>query len=186
VAPGFVPGGRFWWDDLADAHGGELPEALRRTALEDCRGEDAEVRHWAVTTGMALAVSSPAYARAASLDELAHAAAGGRITFGAHTWGHPALPRLGPEALSEELARPLAWLRNHFRERMLPWLAYPYGLESPAVRAAARDAGYTAALRVDGGWITAHADRFALPRLNVSAGMSLDAFALRLAGMLGR
>jgi peptidoglycan/xylan/chitin deacetylase (PgdA/CDA1 family) len=186
VAPGFVPGGRFWWDDLATAHAGELPERLRRTALEDCRGDDALVRRWAAASGLDAATPTPAFTRAASLQELADAAAAGRITFGAHTWRHPALPRLGPEALAEELARPLAWLREHFPERTLPWLAYPYGLESPAVRAAARDAGYVAALRVDGGWMRAGDDQLALPRLNVSAGMSLDAFALRLAGMLGR
>ena len=107
----------------------------------------------------------------------------GPVSLGSHTWSHPNLTRSSPDELADELGRPLAWLREHFAEASLPAISYPYGLESEAVRAAARDAGYSLGFRVDGGWIPEPAgDRFALPRLNVPAGLSANGLALRLAG----
>jgi hypothetical protein len=94
------------------------------------------------------------------------------------------LTRATPAELTEELARPLAWLREQFPEHSLPAISYPYGLRSPSVETAARDSGYTMGFLVAGGWLPAHgADPFALPRLNVPAGMSADGLALRLSGL---
>jgi hypothetical protein len=70
---------------------------------------------------------------------------------------------------------------------MAPWLAYPYGLASPSVAAAARGAGYTGALAIDGGWWPREvADRFMLRRWNAPAGISIEGFRLRLGGWLCR
>jgi hypothetical protein len=53
------------------------------------------------------------------------------------------------------------------------------------VRLAAARAGYEGALAIDGGWLPAvPPDRYALPRVNVPPGLSLNGFVLRGAGLL--
>jgi peptidoglycan/xylan/chitin deacetylase (PgdA/CDA1 family) len=105
------------------------------------------------------------------------------VTLGAHTWSHPNLARVTSELLTEELVRPLEWLQAT-DSPTLPILAYPYGLASPAVEAAAEQAGYEAGLLVDGGWFTEAAEPWRIPRYNIPAGLSEDGLMLRLSGVL--
>jgi peptidoglycan/xylan/chitin deacetylase (PgdA/CDA1 family) len=179
VAPAFVGDGRFWWDSLATADDGG---AFRRLALTACRGEDATVRAEARRRGIAER-EVPAHARCATLEELRAAAR--LVAVASHSWSHPNLAALPADALVRELTRPLAWLRESFRD-VLPWLAYPYGLTSAAVRAAAREAGYEGALLIEGGWSARPpADPHAVPRLDVPGEVSRDGFAMRVAGLVG-
>jgi peptidoglycan/xylan/chitin deacetylase (PgdA/CDA1 family) len=181
VAPGFVPDRTFWWDDVARNLGG-LSASNRLLALEQLRGRDAIARHrWAAATVAGI----PPDERCATIDELNDAVATGPVLLGSHTWSHPNLARATPEELTEELSRPLEWLREAFPRTHIAWLSYPYGLETPQVRVAARGAGYACGLRVSGGWIPRHGvDPLALPRLNVPAGLSASGLALRLSGLL--
>lgn len=181
VAPAFLGGHDFWWDALSGDDG--LSPALRAHALGTLGGQDARIRAWAAAQGLPER-RPPAHMRAASEERLAAAAAAGVVALASHTWSHPALPGLAAEELRAELERPLAWLRERF-SGVLPWLTYPYGATSPEVARAARAAGYVAALRVDGGWMSSAADAFDLPRLNVPAGVSVRGFELRTAGVLG-
>lgn len=181
VPPGFIPGRSFWWDDLGRSGG--LSPADRADALEASRGRDDDVRRRFAARLDGLP-DSPAELQCASIEELGAAVASGLVTLASHTWSHPNLARATPAELSVELERPLAWLREHFPAATLPVLSYPYGLRSPAVEAAARDAGYTMGFLVDGGWLPPRPDNpFALPRLNVPAGLSADGLALRLSGL---
>ena len=87
--------------------------------------------------------------------------------------------------LAEELTRPLEWLRARFGAT-LPVLTYPYGLQSTAVQRAADQAGYQSAFLITGGWLPRtdlQRQRFALPRLNVPAGLSLRGFEMRVSGL---
>ncbi|MGH7719607.1 MAG: polysaccharide deacetylase family protein, partial [Gemmatimonadaceae bacterium] len=128
-------------------------------------------------------VDLPPEMRCTTEEELSAAARMPGITLGSHSWSHPDLSQLSREQLGEELTRPLAWLRERY-QTVVPYLTYPYGLSSPAVEEAARAAGYRAALRVSGGWATSTArERYALPRLNVPAGLSANGFALRASGL---
>jgi peptidoglycan/xylan/chitin deacetylase (PgdA/CDA1 family) len=105
---------------------------------------------------------------------------------GSHTWSHPNLCRATPTELASELEQSKRWISERFPKSAIPAISYPYGLESPAVKAAAEGAGYTMGFRVDGGWLPKTVkDSFALPRLNVPAGLSADGLALRLSGLLG-
>ncbi len=186
VATAFVNGGDFWWDALT-APGAEAPAAtLRARALDECAGEDACIRAMAAREKLATPGTPPPHARGASERELAAAVAVKGISLGSHTHGHPNLARLSGDALRSELEVPLAWLRERFAD-VLPVISYPYGLSSPAVEHAAARAGYTAGLRIDGGWLSRVASNaFALPRLNVPSGLSDAGFALRAAGVLSR
>lgn len=179
VAPGFVDGGTFWWDALAD--NGTLPDAIRHEALTTADGDDVAVRRWAAARGLLLR-KTPPHATVASEAELQAALRHDGITLGSHSWSHPNLARLGGARLTDELRRPLEWLRARF-SRVTSALAYPYGLASPEVERAAAAAGHDAGLLIAGGWRRGDEHAFRVPRLNVPAGLSPNGLALRSAGL---
>jgi peptidoglycan/xylan/chitin deacetylase (PgdA/CDA1 family) len=183
VAPGLLGGRSFWWDDVAGQDSGTLPTKRRETLIEECAGRDENVR---ARVGLpADTTQMPSYARSATIAQLTEAVQAGAITLGAHAWDHPNLAALNATELDAELRRSLEWLRQTFPERALSWLTYPYGRHSDRVHKAALAAGYDGAFRIEGGWLPADAQPgFALPRLNVPAGLSAGGFALRLAGLL--
>ncbi|MDQ2932194.1 MAG: polysaccharide deacetylase family protein [Gemmatimonadota bacterium] len=183
VATAFLNGGDFWWDALtAPGAGGPAPE-LRARALAELAGADVPIRAMAARENLAVATTPPAHARGALEHDLSASAAVRGITLALHTHTHPNLARLANDALQAELDRPLAWLRERF-ENVLPILSYPYGLSSPAVEIAAQHARYTAAFRIEGGWLPRTVtNAFALPRLDVSSGLSDSGFALRCSGV---
>lgn len=182
VAPAFVGGGTFWWDDFADPQLGTLQPALRARALTEWTGVDAVVR------GALAPPASPALPRThqcATEEELGRAATQPGIRLGAHSWNHANLTRLPSGELDDQLVRPLAWLRSRFAAT-IPWLSYPYGLATAAVARRAADHGYTGALLVDGGRCPIPPERgrqHLLPRLNVPAGLSRHGFELAAAGI---
>ena len=185
VAPAYVNGGDFWWDALTEPGAGALAPALRSWALGDCAGRDADIRARAPHERGARLSPVPAHARGAHEHDLLSAASAPGITFGSHTWSHPNLSRLDDDVLSRELALPLAWLRERF-SNVLSAISYPYGLASAQVERAAAQAGYTAGLRIEGGWMPrngTNANAFALPRLDVPSGLSTAGFELRAAGV---
>jgi peptidoglycan/xylan/chitin deacetylase (PgdA/CDA1 family) len=172
LAPGRFGDAGFWWDRLATAEGLSAP--VRDAALERLQGREELVGAPAVPLPDSHACATEAIVRAAVHEG---------VTYGAHTWTHPNLATLDPALLHEELARPLAWLRQSSLP-MLPCIAYPYGRSSPAVAAAAREAGYEGGFLVEGGWLRPGGDAFAIPRFNVPRGLSDDGFMLRLSGAL--
>jgi peptidoglycan/xylan/chitin deacetylase (PgdA/CDA1 family) len=182
VSPGIlasVP----WWDLLAEPAQGVVPEELRTHALDVLSGK----------TDLVLASAPSKSARSGSMlklprigtdAELSTAVSKSGISLGSHSWSHPNLCKLDESELQEELDRPLAWLRSRFAS-VVPWLSYPYGIQSERVQRAAEKAGYVGAFRIDGGWIPprSYLPSYSLPRLNIPAGLSLDGFRLRIAGL---
>jgi len=183
VAPGFIGAGGFWWDEIVPP-GGEagLTDSFRRRALEVWQGKDAVIRAQVAESGGRLEEAAPA-CRCTDEAGLRMALEFPGLTLGAHTWSHPNLSTLLDAELGPELARPREWL-SRFGERVLPVLTYPYGRAGARVEREAEAAGYRAALRVDGGWLPpSRGSFFALPRLNIPAGLTADGFALRLGGL---
>lgn len=181
VAPGLLGARSFWWDDLANASGG-LRESVRKSALETHGGRSDRIR--AALGEQGSSTTLPEWYRCAEVEAVLALGHSGDLTLGAHSWTHPNLTCLSAADLTSELTRPLEWLRAT-QGKTLRVLAYPYGIHSPEVRAAAQRAGYDAALRVEGGWLRQDAgDRYAVPRYNVPAGLSEDGFVLRLAGVM--
>lgn len=127
----------------------------------------------------------PADSRTATEGELREAiSAHAGLTLGAHTWTHPNLAGVDADTLRDELQRPRSWLmENGFASRTIAWLSYPYGLKSPAVAAAVREAGYLAAVSTEGGWMVAPRDVYAVPRLTIPGDVTADGFILRTAGL---
>jgi peptidoglycan/xylan/chitin deacetylase (PgdA/CDA1 family) len=185
VAPAFVGGQSFWWDALAEPGRG-LDRTFRDRALAELRGEQTAVYRWAQEQGRGLQ-SLPRFATAATEAELQAAVQVPGIALGSHSWSHPNLTRLSPDELQDELEQPIRWLRERFPGATIPWVAYPYGLFSPQVEQAAKAAGYAAGLAIAGGWVRRQPpDRFALPRLNLPAGVSRYGFMLRTSGLWSR
>ena len=186
VAPQLLDGRTFWWDELADPATGALDDGFRDHALSALAGDTGRIMACAAERGMR-SQQLPPYCRGAAAASVVAAAQRPGITLGGHSWSHANLAALDAPRLATELTEPLAWLRERVRT-VVPWHAYPYGLQSAAARQAARAAGYAGAFLVDGGWLArdwSAGDLFALPRLNVPAGVSRNGFALRLSGLLG-
>ena len=185
VTPGRLGRHAFWWDRLGAPDDGEVPADIRRHALTVLRGEDEAIVAWAGHR-VAAQATVPECARTATEAELAQALNVPGISVGAHTWSHPNLAALGATELQAELERPLEWLRSRW-PATLPVVSYPYGLTSPRVREAARQAGYRAGFLISGGWLSPRRSwaSFELPRLNVPAGVSAEGFELRTSGLVG-
>lgn len=106
-------------------------------------------------------------------------AAGAGIEIGAHSHSHPALDKLSPKNLMDELTRSRGLLEDCIGASV-PTMAYPFGYSNPAVRRAAHAAGYRYAAAVRNVRATASADRYRVPRLTVrrSTGPALFAEAV--------
>lgn len=182
VAPALLGSAAPWWDLLADPRLKAVPAAIRRAALAELAGDAAAVMAQAAARSWPLQRARAEH-RIATAEELdAMLARHSEPALAAHSWSHPNLAAVDQSRLHHELTAPLQWLRARWPDRTLPWLAYPYGLESAAARSAAAGAGYEGALLVTGGWRRGPAEQLALPRLNVTPGVSLHGFRARLSG----
>lgn len=89
------------------------------------------------------------------------------------------------EIVTKELVQCRAAIREHVGQT--PTLfAFPYGLWSPAVRDAVCAAGYRGAVTLDDRPARPGDDAWAVPRINVPSGLSLDAFSAWLANLRPR
>ncbi|HSG48436.1 MAG TPA: polysaccharide deacetylase family protein, partial [Longimicrobiales bacterium] len=170
----------FWWDRFPD-----LPEhpGRRGDVLVDQGGVEERVTASLLALGWTT-VEPPALARSGHEAALDAASASGLVTLGAHSWSHPNLAAIPAPQLAMELDRPLAWLRDRYGGAARPWVAYPYGLHSREVEAAAARAGYAFGLRVAGGFVLRGGAPFAVSRLNVPAALSADGLRLMLSGLI--
>ena len=184
VAPGRLNDHVFWWDALSEA-GGELNEAVRHHALHKLLGSDERVRGWAALIRLPSSDKVPAYAQSATYAELRTALGFPGITVGSHTWSHANLAALAAVDVTAEIERSRDWLRVAFGEKAIPWIAYPYGLDSDEAHRAAATAGYAGGLRIGGGWHRASdVSPFARPRLNVPGSLSVPGFRARVLGVV--
>ena len=182
VSPALLGGCVFWWDALADPTNGRISPDLRRQAHGRWAGGQDVVARGADDRRSGRDI--PLHATCASLGDLQQAALQPGISLASHTWSHPDLTRLKHDEVAYQLSSSLEWLRKRF-EQVIPWLSYPYGRSSPGVRRAVPAAGYQGAVLVEGGGVRdrCKVDPYAVPRVNVPAGVSLEGFMLRVAGL---
>jgi len=171
---------RFWWDD---------PEVLRAYSPD-------QRRHWLTTLrgDSATILESFALARLRSLQQTstarrpapwqtitAAAKSGGGLRLGVHSASHRSLPTLDALELRREVLESRDIIKRRTGETA-EFFAYPYGLWNERVREAVRSAGYRAAFTLERGHGTA-TDPWALPRMNVPAGIGYAAFQAWTAGL---
>jgi len=162
----------FWWDDpdVLREHSPEREQHWLRAYRGDRTAIIGSVRDRAVTT------EDRPCLRNATWEALTVAARAG-LTLGAHTVTHRSMTALDDAELEHELLESRAVIARHCG--VTPTLfAYPYGLWDERVRRATQSAGYGAAFTLDAssGARLSRRDAWALPRLNIPAGISDAAF----------
>jgi peptidoglycan/xylan/chitin deacetylase (PgdA/CDA1 family) len=66
----------------------------------------------------------------------------GQIQLGNHTWSHPDLTRIGPDAIADQLKRNADFLRNTYGVDGTPFFRPPYGRHNADTDRVAADLGY--------------------------------------------
>jgi peptidoglycan/xylan/chitin deacetylase (PgdA/CDA1 family) len=106
------------------------------------------------------------------------------MTIGAHTLGHPILSQVPPELARCEIAECRTRLELVLQQPVWAF-AYPFGDEksvSPQVMAIPEQVGYRVAFLNFGGGLGTDLPPFALPRVHVTAEMSLAEFEAHVSG----
>ena len=119
--------------------------------------------------------------------ELRELAAAG-MTIGAHTLSHPMLSQAPAELARAEITESRARIESALQQRVWAF-AYPFGdpqSVTPQVLAMAQEAGYEAAFLNFGGGLGTDLPPYALPRVHVTAGMSLAEFEAQVSGFYER
>lgn len=182
AAPGLVGAEAFWWDELGAGSDGRLEPELRRHALHELGGRHDAIRAWAREEVLGTG-ALPELMRPATEDEVVAAARRPGVAIGSHSWSHPNLTMLASGDLERELREARSWLAARLKEPS-PWFAYPYGLCDTTARAAVDSVGHVGGLAGHLGWTRLPpSDRFAVPRVDVPAGVSEAGFRLRVSGL---
>lgn len=204
----FVPTGfpdrperEFWWDRLHRAFAstsrrslewaplGSLPLGTpedRRASLRRVQSHLKGAAHDAAMRGVErlcveLGGAPPAGGSVLGWDELRELARDG-VALGAHTRSHPALSRLPPGEMRDEVLGSRDDLRREIGE-VLPIFAYPFGAYDDRVVEAVREAGFELAVTcLDGRNRLGSTDPLRLHRTNVTRRTSPFVFRLRLLG----
>ncbi|MDZ7778649.1 MAG: polysaccharide deacetylase family protein, partial [Gemmatimonadota bacterium] len=171
----------FWWDRLAEA--GELTDDERVRHLSEHRGAAGEILPEPDEDARAAGPDLPASFLPATWERLESALDGREmLSVGAHTATHPNLTRMD----DAELERELVGAREAIEGRLgvkVDTVSYPYGLHDERVRAVVRRAGYRAGFTLDRGWVGRGLDPMAIPRLNVPAGIGIEALECWAVGL---
>jgi len=167
----------FWWDDPEVLRA--YSPAQRRRWLTDFRGEGQPIVEALATARRPRHTSR--WCRPAAWNAIKQAASSG-LQLGVHSATHRSLPALEDYDLLREVVESRDVISRH--TGVIPeFFAYPYGLWNDRVRQAVRAAGYRAAFTLADGGDGATADRWAIPRVNVPAGIEDAAFQAWTAGL---
>ncbi len=113
-----------------------------------------------------------------------HQLAGAGMCIGAHTSSHPMLSQSAPDVAWSEISENKHSLEEALRQEI--WaLAYPFGDSSSVTSRElqmAEQAGFKDAFLNVGGEVGTPTPRFALPRVHITAEMSLAEFEARISG----
>lgn len=166
----------FWWDLLAD--GGALSESLRRRGLDMHRGDGETI---AKVSPRRAGQPLPRVLSAADW-ETVRAGMSELLVVGSHTRTHRNLAALE----GADVQRELRASREEIAERLNTepaLVSYPYGLHTPAVVREAERAGYLGGVTMRHGLAEATGFPLVLPRVNVPAGISVEALECWAAGL---
>ncbi len=106
------------------------------------------------------------------------------MTIGAHSLSHPILAHASPDLAWREISESRSALEQALGQTIWAF-AYPFGDESAVTRREmqmAEQAGFRCAFMNTGGGFGAAIDRFAVPRVHVTASMTLSEFEAHVSG----
>jgi peptidoglycan/xylan/chitin deacetylase (PgdA/CDA1 family) len=170
-------GASYWWDDveaiIRKRRGPELVTALDALQLRDS-GDGVPVTMDCIRQTVlsrfagrwpgGLRPGGDTIWRSMRLSELKELAADALIDFGVHTLSHPALPLLSYQEQVREMRVNLTSLQSAL-PRVLPVVAYPYGLYDRSTVRAAREAGMIAGVTMEGRATANNPDPMIAPRV---------------------
>lgn len=185
-------GGVYWWDDvelqrlaLGNASWSEAPAAVGLPAL-DPGDETASDRirtrvlsRFAGRWPKGVRAGGDTMWRSLTFDELAAMATDDRIDFAVHTKSHPALPLLSFDEQVAEIRDNLRVIQERL-PRVLPIVAYPYGLYDRVTVRAALQAGMVAGVTMEGRASANHPNPMTVPRVGGVENRSAESVARRL------
>jgi peptidoglycan/xylan/chitin deacetylase (PgdA/CDA1 family) len=168
-----------WWDSVRELS--RYDPNFRKTLLERIRMQlglpeqwDAEYRRDPVLSRRFLVLNRT---------ELHQLAAAG-MCVGAHTLSHPMLSQSAPDVAWSEISENKHSLEEALRQEI--WaLAYPFGDSSSVTSRElqmAEQVGFKDAFLNVGGDLGSQTSRFALPRVHITADMTLAEFEARISG----
>lgn len=186
-------GAEYWWDLVARdrraysaALSGLLDASNRADWSTSKKGVDpaddvrAEVlARFAGRWPGALEAGRETVWRASTFPELKMLSADDLIDFGVHTLSHPALPLLPYEEQVAEMKNNYSLLQSVL-PRVLPIVAYPYGLYDRVTVRAARDAGMIAGVTMEGRASADHPDPMIVPRIGAGEIHPPESLSLKL------
>jgi peptidoglycan/xylan/chitin deacetylase (PgdA/CDA1 family) len=168
----------FWWDHPAVQRAGT--SARRQEWLTTLRGDEN-----AILRSLPDAANDAADVSAAYLPVewrvIAQAVRAG-VALGVHSTSHRTLPTLSDGELVDEIVTSRSVITRETGGTP-DVFAFPYGIWDPRVREQVRQAGYRAALTLDFGLVSAGADPWTLPRVNVPSGISDPAYRAWAGGL---
>lgn len=159
----------FWWTKLTDR------EHIRR--IKDLRDEDRLKHLRNVGFDELTEYGEP---QALSADEIN--AAREAFDFQSHTRFHPILPACTTDRAVAEISGSKTALEQRFNLSIYA-LAYPNGDFTQREARLAREAGYTCALGLGGGYNGADANLFALQRISIPDGADVDELLVKASGV---
>lgn len=109
-----------------------------------------------------------------SADEMRSWAAAS-MEVGSHTLDHPYLPKLSPELADYQIKQSKRELEEVVGAEVTAF-CYPYGGETPALRAMVQNAGYLNATTTQGGLANSSDDIYGLPRVTVARSTNIIRF----------
>jgi peptidoglycan/xylan/chitin deacetylase (PgdA/CDA1 family) len=171
----------FWWDRLAAR--GALSDRNRDVCLREHRGRSDDVLASFNGSEPGSEPHLPSTMLPASWAEIRRAATGvDVVAIGSHTATHPNLTALGDDQIFEEMkaSRDEIALELGVAPDVV---SYPYGLHDQRVLSQARRAGYRSGLTLRAGLVRSWQDVLALPRLNVPAGIGVEALECGAVGL---
>lgn len=170
-------GATYWWDDVEhkltestgpawanDLDALELSPTVHETPVTLDRIRSAVLARFAGRWPGGLTPGGESIWRSMNFAELKALAADEKIDFAVHTLSHPALPLLPYDEQVSEMKDNLALLERML-PRVIPVVAYPYGLYDQTTVRAARAAGMVAGVTMEGRATADHPDPMIVPRI---------------------
>jgi len=158
-----MPDGKadLWWlqlEDWADGNSRRFEETLKQCYTQP--GNMRDTMHTLTQTNV-----DESLCRRLSLtwEQIEEMVASGLCTVGSHTVTHPALTRIAPDAVADELTRSAEAIAQHFGHRPQHF-SYPHSFHDEAVMEEIKEAGYQTAALGYGGVMRHGADSYLLPR----------------------